>query len=141
MQKKHSRVKLLDSDEEEEQAEQTSEREQIAQDLFDQQDEDDVGSVASSRPASRLSDKYQAVDVDEEGEDEEDIDDFIVDDDDQPINKAKKKKKSSMSRYTDRYLLLYIPLDNEMPNPSISCTHLDKTSHGVSLPQFKGGWY
>ena len=113
--KKHSRVKLLDSDEEDEDEEEHNERDQIAHDIFDAEDnEDDAHSNHSLvRSTSRQStQQYAPIENigDESDEEVEEIDDFIVDDDDKPIGRPK-KKKSKTGAYTDRYksvLLLYM---------------------------------
>lgn len=104
VQKKHSRVKILDSDEEED--EPADEQDKIAQDIFAEEEEDDVRSVRSARSQSRQSEKYTAItDIGDESEEEEEgvddfiVDDFIVDDHNQPIKTKKTRKKSS---YTDR---------------------------------------
>jgi len=104
--KKHSRVKILDSDEEEEPEDA---HDQIAQDIFaDEDDDDDVRSTRSARPASRQSEKYTAItDIGDESEEEEEgvddfiVDDFIVDDHNQPIKTKKPRKRS---QYTDSAL-------------------------------------
>ena len=97
-------MKILDSDEEENEPE--DERDQIAQDIFAEEEEDDVRSVRSARPQSRQSEKYTAItDIGDESEEEEEgvddfiVDDFIVDDDNQPIKTKKIRRKN---RYTDR---------------------------------------
>ena len=108
LQKKHSRVKLLDSDDEEEDKEPENERDQIAHDIFDQEDDDDdvQSTHSAARSTSRQSERYTAVvDVGEGSDEGEEIDDFIVDDDDQPIKKAKSQKRKILSgKYTDRYV-------------------------------------
>jgi len=107
--KKHSRVKILDSDDDEMEQEEENDRDQIAHDIFDDEDDDDRQSVHSSRPISRQSQqKYTAVEnVGEDSEEEaEEIDDFIVDDEDNPIRskQPKKRRASKGGGYTDSAL-------------------------------------
>lgn len=99
--KKHSRVKILDSDDDDDGAE--NEADQIAHDIFDE-NEEDAQSSRSAQPTSRQSEKYTAVtDIGDESEEEgEDYDDFIVDDDNQPIKT--KKKRRGRSAFTDSAL-------------------------------------
>ena len=105
--KKHSRIKLLDSDEEDEDEEEHNERDQIAHDIFDAEDnEDDAHSnhVLVRSTSRQSTQQYAPVENigDESDEEVEEIDDFIVDDDDKPIGRPK-KKKSKTGAYTDRY--------------------------------------
>ncbi|XP_057294879.1 transcription elongation factor SPT6-like [Hydractinia symbiolongicarpus] len=104
--KKHSRVKLLDSDSDDEVEKPGNDRDQIAQDLFDLADEEDAKSIRSARPTSRQSQQYVAVEQVDESSDEDgdNIDNFIVNDDDEPIKGKKVKKKHTSKRYVDSAL-------------------------------------
>ncbi|XP_065055471.1 transcription elongation factor SPT6-like isoform X1 [Rhopilema esculentum] len=115
--KKHSRVKLLDSDEEDE-PDETKEREEIENELFkdDEElngrssDENGRSSDENGRSSDEREDESaagnqgssQAYAPIEDLTDEEDDDGdygFIVDDDDQPIHTRPAKKKRSKDKY------------------------------------------
>ncbi|XP_065055472.1 transcription elongation factor SPT6-like isoform X2 [Rhopilema esculentum] len=108
--KKHSRVKLLDSDEEDE-PDETKEREEIENELFKDDEElngrssDENGRSSDEREdesAAGNQGSSQAYAPIEDLTDEEDDDGdygFIVDDDDQPIHTRPAKKKRSKDKY------------------------------------------
>ncbi|XP_065055473.1 transcription elongation factor SPT6-like isoform X3 [Rhopilema esculentum] len=101
--KKHSRVKLLDSDEEDE-PDETKEREEIENELFkddeelngrssdEREDESAAGNQGSSQAYAPIED------LTDEEDDDGDYG-FIVDDDDQPIHTRPAKKKRSKDKY------------------------------------------
>ncbi|OQR71125.1 transcription elongation factor SPT6 [Tropilaelaps mercedesae] len=93
--KKLKRVKVLDEDEEDEKE---KDKDELAQELFEDGDEDmmeDAAASRSERDTSRHPEgahRPQEEDLGSESGSEDDVNDFIVDDDGQPITKAKKKR-------------------------------------------------
>ncbi|XP_065055474.1 transcription elongation factor SPT6-like isoform X4 [Rhopilema esculentum] len=94
--KKHSRVKLLDSDEEDE-PDETKEREEIENELF--KDDEELREDESAAGNQGSSQAYAPIeDLTDEEDDDGDYG-FIVDDDDQPIHTRPAKKKRSKDKY------------------------------------------
>lgn len=98
------KIKVLDSDEEEEDQlagnAAVKEREAIANQLFE--GGDDGGEVAAEPAEAPGDDTYADID---ESESEEDVDDFIVDDEGNPINRHTKKKRRIPGTLQDSALM------------------------------------
>ncbi|XP_022665863.1 transcription elongation factor SPT6-like isoform X3 [Varroa destructor] len=93
--KKLKRVKVLDEDEEEE-GDKEKDKDELAQELFEDGDEDmDETASRADRDSSRHPEdihRSQDEDLGTESGSDDDVNDFIVDDDGQPITKTKKKR-------------------------------------------------
>ncbi|XP_063703465.1 transcription elongation factor SPT6-like [Culicoides brevitarsis] len=89
--------KIQDEESDQEEADESLNREVIADQLFQgSDDEEERQSERSHRPVENLEN------LDDSGEEESDADDFIVDDDGVPLTEKKKKKKRPM--FTDASL-------------------------------------